>query len=331
MFGKRGGRPALGGQITTPRSLAGVHVSLAELAALEHRSLTGAAPPRRLLESLLTGRHASRMRGRGLDFIELRHYLPGDDVRAIDWRVTARSGRPHVRVYTEERDRPVVLLVDQRQNMFFATRRAMKSVVAAEAAALLGWTMRRGGDRVGALVIGDSDLASFTPHRSRAGWLRVLGEIARRNQALSADETDTTAPGMLDQALAQLLRVLNPGQCILLLSDFHGAGEPTHDLIAQLARRHQLLAMPIRDPGAGLWPERGRYVVSNGPLQLALTGGDAAERQRCAEEGVAHRRRVQRWREELAVPSLPLSTSEDVAAQLRRALAIDPGGQVDGR
>ncbi len=101
MFGKRGGRPALGGQITTPRSFAGVHVNLAELAALEHRSLTGAAPPRRLLESLLTGRHASRMRGRGLDFIELRHYLPGDDVRAIDWRVTARSGRPHVRVYVE--------------------------------------------------------------------------------------------------------------------------------------------------------------------------------------------------------------------------------------
>lgn len=308
----------------------GVHVGLAQLVALEHRGLAATNTPHRPLHSLLAGRHGSRMRGRGLDFLEMRPYLPGDDVRAIDWRVSVRTGRAHVRVHAEERDRPVVLVVDQRQNMFFATRRAMKSVVAAEAAALLGWNLRRGGDRIGALVFDDAGAALFAPHRGRAGWLRILGEIARRNQALHAGATTAQAPAMLDGVLAQLLRVLTPGHLIVLLSDFDGAGEASHALLAQLARRHDLLAMPVRDAGAQRWPEHGQYVVSDGVLQLALTAGDAAERRRLAELAEAHRHRIRRWREELAVPVLPLDTAEDVATQLRRALAIDPGLQVHG-
>lgn len=324
MFGKRAAAPASAGT-------AGVYTSLADLVALEHRSLTSAAGPQRPLSSLLVGRHGSRMRGRGLDFLEMRHYLPGDDVRAIDWRVSARTGRPHVRVYTEERDRPVVLVVDQRQNMFFATRRAMKSVVAAEAAALLGWSLRRGGDRVGALVFDDRDLTFSPPHRGRAGWLRTLGEIVRCNRALSAESDQAPAPAMLDAALSRLLQTLPHDYLIVLLSDFNGAGDGSRALIAQLARRHELLAMPVWDPGADQWPDRGRYVVSDGHLQLALMGGDGAEGLRLAALAAAHRREIQRWREELAVPMLPLTTAEDVAAQLRRALAVDPGRQVHGR
>ncbi|CAB1370172.1 DUF58 domain-containing protein [Denitratisoma oestradiolicum] len=324
MFGKRAAASASAGT-------AGVYTSLADLVALEHRSLTSAAGPRQPLASLLAGRHGSRMRGRGLDFLEMRHYLPGDDVRAIDWRVSARTGRPHVRVYAEERDRPVVLVVDQRRNMFFATRRAMKSVVAAEAAALLGWALRRGGDRVGALVFDDRDLAYFPPHRGRAGWLRILGEIVRRNQALSAGPSRQEAPAMLNAALARLLQTLSHDHLIVLLSDFAGVGEESRALVAQLARRHELLALPVWDPGAGQWPERGQYVVSDGALQLALSGDDAAQGQRLADLAAAHRREIQRWREELAVPALPLTTAEDVAAQLRRALAVDPGRQVRER
>ena len=91
---------------------------------------------------MLHGRHASRLRGRGHNFEELRGYVSGDDIRNVDWKATARSGEPHIRVYIEERDRPVLLLIDQRHNMFFGTRRAMKSVVAAEAAALAAWRGR---------------------------------------------------------------------------------------------------------------------------------------------------------------------------------------------
>ena len=331
MVGRRSTAPPTAAHGKDGAGLRGVHVELAELVALEHRHLMSAAAPHRPLHSLLSGRHGSRMRGRGLDFLEMRHYLPGDDVRAIDWRVSARTGQPHIRVHAEERDRPVVLVVDQRQNMFFATRCAMKSVVAAEATALLGWSLRRGGDRVGALVFDDHDARFFTPHRGRTGWLRVLGEIARCNQALHAESARPPLPAMLDQVLGRLLQGLSPGHLIVLLSDFDGAGTPSDALIARLARHHELLALPVWDRGAQSWPEHGQYVVSNGALQLALRAGDTAERERLAAIAATHRHRIERWRDELGVPMLALITDADVATQLQRALAVDPGMQVHAR
>jgi uncharacterized protein (DUF58 family) len=114
----------------------GVYADLSELVRLKFRSRRFSFLPRPSAHSILAGRHASRLRGRGLNFEEIRRYLPGDDIRNMDWRVTARMRKPHVRVYTEERDRPVLLIIDQRQSMFFGSRQAMKSVVAAEGAAL---------------------------------------------------------------------------------------------------------------------------------------------------------------------------------------------------
>ena len=109
----------------------GVYVELDQLVRLQYRASGFSFLPRQPVHSLLAGRRGSRLRGRGLDFEEIRGYLPGDDIRTMDWRVTARTRKPHVRVYTEERDRPVLLVVDQRLGMFFGSRRAMKSVVAA--------------------------------------------------------------------------------------------------------------------------------------------------------------------------------------------------------
>ena len=118
----------------------GVYVTLDELMRLQHRT-RGAFSflPRQPVHSLLAGRHASRIRGRGLNFEELRGYLPGDDIRTIDWKVTARTRKPYVRVFTEERDRPALLVVDQRLSMFFGTKKNMKSVTAAELAAAGAW------------------------------------------------------------------------------------------------------------------------------------------------------------------------------------------------
>src|SRR5215813_15471563 len=111
----------------------GVYVGLDELIALEYRGRKVSFLPRQPVHSLLSGRFASRMRGRGLNFEEIRDYRPGDDVRSIDWKVTARLQKPHVRVFNEERDRQALLVLDQRLSMFFGSRLAMKSVTAAQA------------------------------------------------------------------------------------------------------------------------------------------------------------------------------------------------------
>ena len=109
-----------------------IHVSLPHLRSLEGASRGLSFLPRQPSASVLNGRHASRLRGRGLNFEEMRDYLPGDDIRSIDWKATARTGSPHVRVFTEERDRPALLVVDQRMSMFFGSRLNMKSVTAAD-------------------------------------------------------------------------------------------------------------------------------------------------------------------------------------------------------
>jgi uncharacterized protein (DUF58 family) len=170
---------------SSPPPHPGVYADLTELVRLTFRTRGFSFLPRQPLHSILAGRHASRVRGRGLNFEEMRRYLPGDDIRNMDWRVTARTRTPHVRVYTEERDRPVLLVADQRQSMFFGSRRAMKSVVSAEAAALAAWRVLQGGDRVGALAFDDQDVVEIPLQRSEQQRLRILESVVRKNQALS--------------------------------------------------------------------------------------------------------------------------------------------------
>src|ERR1700741_3419211 len=150
----------------------GVYVDLDDLIALEQKGHRVSFLPRQPVHSLLSGRFASRMRGRGLNFEEIRDYRSGDDVRQIDWKVTARLQKPHVRVFNEERDRPALLVVDQRLSMFFGSRLAMKSVTAAQAAAIAAWRILGVGDRVGAVVFNDRDLVEVRPRRSRATVLQ---------------------------------------------------------------------------------------------------------------------------------------------------------------
>src|ERR1044072_5044065 len=152
----------------------GVYVDLDELIALEQKGRKVSFLPRQPVHSLLAGRFASRMRGRGLNFEEIRDYRTGDDIRSIDWKVTARLQAPHVRVFNEERDRQALLVVDQRLAMFFGSRRAMKSVTAAEAGAIGAWRILGAGDRVGGIVFNDRDLIEIRPRRSRSTVLQIL-------------------------------------------------------------------------------------------------------------------------------------------------------------
>lgn len=127
-----------------------VYVSLAQLMALEFKARDLSFLARQPQGSILAGNHASRLRGRGLNFDELRRYQPGDDLRHLDWRASLRTGKPVVRTFTEERDRPALIVVDQRMSMFFGSQRSFKSALAAELGALTAWMVFNAGDRVGA-------------------------------------------------------------------------------------------------------------------------------------------------------------------------------------
>ncbi len=169
----------------------------------------------------LLGSHRGAQRGRGLEFEEVRPYVPGDDARSIDWRVTARRGRLHTKLFREERERPVWLLVDLQPGMFFGSRSQLKSALAVRAAALLAWTAALRGDRVGALVANGSATRCLVPRAREAGVLPIL------NALLTLQPRAPAAPVAqnLSAALAQLAPLVHPGSLILAVSDFAGLDE----------------------------------------------------------------------------------------------------------
>jgi uncharacterized protein (DUF58 family) len=302
----------------------GVYVSLGDLVRLQYQARGFSLKSRQPVHSLLAGRHASRLRGRGLDFEEIRAYLPGDDVRSIDWRVTARTGEPHTRVYTEERERPALLAVDQRGAMFYGTRLNLKSVTAAETAALAAWRVVSAGDRVGAVIFGDEDLETITPRRSRGQVLRILQAVVARNRKLRADSPVRPRPQMLNQALEHIRQMAPHDFVVAIVSDFDGADAETTRLVTLLREHNDVLAVLVLDPSSKELPERGRLVVSGGELQIQMDAGTGSERKAALAFASERIRPILAWTRELDVPVLPLSTGEEVTSQVRRLLGATP-------
>ncbi|MCZ8110046.1 MAG: DUF58 domain-containing protein [Rubrivivax sp.] len=322
LWGGRGAEQAVsrGAAPATAPQAPGVYVAWHALLALEHAARRVRWPPQNASpRSLLAGRHRSRVRGRGLDFIELRRYLPGDDTRTIDWRASARAGEAHVRVYAEERDRPTWLVVDQRISMFFARRGALRSVVAAEAAAVWGWRALSGGDRVGGVVIGDDGLDDIPPQRGRRSMLHLLDRIAARNHALRADTPVPPAPGQLDAALAMLARYAPRGAVVAVLSDFDGMVDTTRERLLALSRHNDLVLMPVwDDPGTATTGVR--LVVSDGTLQLPIDQSDRGVAARLAAIAEDRMARLLGLRAELGCSVVPLLCTEPALLQLVRGL-----------
>ena len=279
--------------------------------------------PRQPARSVLNGRHVSRLRGRGLNFEELRGYLPGDDIRSIDWKVTARTGEPHVRVMTEERDRPALIIVDQRMSMFFGSKLNMKSVTAAEAAALAAFRIRDQGDRVGGIVFGDEALAEIRPQRTRAALDRFLTALADANGLLRADAL-AVRPMALNAVLRATARIAPRNHLIVVLSDFDVVDEETRRLVSGLARRNDLVLALVSDPLAEELPDGLRLVVSDGELQAEVDAADGATRRRLRDLTHGRLAEILDWQRTLGVPVLPLTAAEETLPQMRRLMGLAP-------
>ncbi len=297
-----------------------VYADLARLVALKHLARGFSFLPRQPVQSVLSGRHASRIRGRGLEFEEIRGYRPGDDVRSIDWKVTARTRQPHTRVFTEERDRPVLLLVDQRAAMFFGTRHAMKSVTAAEAAALGAWRALGVGDRVGALVFGDAACDAIAPRRDHATVLRILRAIVARNCALNAGMPVTDGAPMLNRMIESATRLARHDHLVVVISDFDGADDATRDMLKRLAVHNDVLCVPVYDPSAENLPRSGDLRVSDGRLEVLLPLGSGRVHREVADFASGRIAAILEFPRSIGVPVLPLSAGEDATAQVLKLL-----------
>ena len=263
----------------TSNKNAGIYTSLKELVALQYKASGFSFLPKQPVHSILSGRHNSRLRGRGLNFEELRHYRAGDDIRTMDWKVTNRTGKPHVRVYSEERERPVLLLVDQRINMFFGSQLKMKSVIAAELAALSAWRVLSVGDRVGALVFNDSEIIETRPHRSRKTVMQILQSVMTLNHALKAEYVAGQNDAQLNLALREAERLSGHDYLIVIISDMSGWNDETVKRIKRLAQHNDVMASLVFDTLEKNLPDSSRLVLSDGDKQIQVDSGKSGLNQ----------------------------------------------------
>ncbi|MEA3278778.1 MAG: DUF58 domain-containing protein [Pseudomonadota bacterium] len=297
-----------------------VYADLDDLIRLQFKAKGFSYLPRQPVHSVLYGRHASRLRGRGLNFEELRNYLPGDDIRNVDWKATSRTSRPHVRVFTEERDRPVWLLVDQRASMFFGSRERLKSVTAAEAAAVSAWRVLGLGDRVGALVFDDTEIVEIKPQRSRNQVMRILGEVVRKNHALRAGAGIATNPGMFNEVLRRLLPLVKHDTLVTLISDVSGADDDSVRMVTQLNQHNDVILAFVYDPMEQELPGVGRLAMSDDTGQIEVDTSRSALRRGFEEHFQDGLRKMQALSRKQAIPLLQIGTHSPVLDQVREQL-----------
>ena len=297
----------------------GIRTSLAELIEMRHHVhevQIFSTPARR---SPLIGLHHSKLRGRGIDFDQVRAYQPGDDVRTIDWRVTARTQEPHTKLFHEERERPIFIIVEQSRRLFFGSGLALKSVIAAHAASLLGWAALDHNDRIGGLVFSDVEHHEVRPRRSKQSLLQLLNWLVRANQNLSTN----SAPSERDSfslALRRAREVLRPGSLVIILCDERALSDTAEQQLSLLARHTDLILLPLSDALDHALPAAGLLRFAERDAELEMDTQDAELRQRYQRLGEARQARWQRLALRLGVLLMPLHTHAGVIEQLQEQL-----------
>jgi uncharacterized protein (DUF58 family) len=252
----------------------GVYTSIEELVSLNALARHLSHLKARVVSQAQSGSHHSRFKGRGMEFAEVRPYQAGDDVRSIDWRVTARRQSPHTKLFQEERERPVMILCDQSASMFFGSQHCMKSVLAARSAALLAWSGLSHNDRIGGIVFNDELKHTVKPARSRKALLRFFKHIEDANRALNADlliENTFQNNNFFAEALIEANQVTRPGTLVFVISDFHRMDSKASQQLSALARHNELILLRCSDPLEHRLPSGGVLPIRNGEDVLYLS------------------------------------------------------------
>jgi uncharacterized protein (DUF58 family) len=310
----------------------GVRVSLKELIALREEARRLDLAPRSKVLATRSGGHLSRFRGRGMEFDESRVYQPGDDVRNMDWRVTARAGTPHVKLFREERERPLWLMVDLGPSMRFGTRVAFKSVVAARAAGLLAWAAADKSDRVGGLVFDETRRFEQRPAARTRGLLPLLHALADlsappSSKGMSRNDIEIPHSTGFVEAAEALVRLVRPGSLVFLLSDFVGLIAERAPWLAQLAEANEVVLVQVHDPLEEQAPPPGLYPVTDGRRRGVLDTETAARRAAWHARFAGHVTLVEGLARRHRAHVLHLRTDDPVGPALSRGLRPRRGGR----
>lgn len=304
----------------------GVTVSMDELIGLSLKAQSVGFTSRRQVVFAPSGPQSSRLRGRGVDYQESRNYQPGDDIRHMDWRVTARTGRPHTKLYQEERERSVIVMVDFNASMFFGTQHVFKSVVAARAAAFIGWAAVYHGDRIGGFLFGHQGHQDVPATGGRRGALQLIRALVAETALDKMPAHENKLQGF-GETLQRLRRIVRPGSLVIILSDFYGVDKDTELNLSRLRQHNDVVACFIADSVELTAPPPGRYAITDSLQTGVLDVYSPQLRERYNMYCASRQQRIKNLLGKYAVPLLTLVTHQDTVSQLQqgfRALSRGP-------
>ena len=303
------------------------HIALPQLIRLQADARALKLPAAKQVRSRQAGLQRSPRRGRGMAFAEVRQYQPGDDIRSIDWRVTARRQSPHTKLYEEERERPVLLLCDLGPSLFFASTGAYKQVRCAQLSGILAWLALNSGDQVGGIVFNGQELTVQRPARRKKSVLQLLDTLANQQRIANSGAAHASQNGArLDTALNEARRVAHTGSRIFVLSDFLNITEDTPRLLGSLARHNTVSALRIVDPLEQKLPDSGRFAIAGEDGPVWFDGSNPKFQRAFAAKVEEHANRLHECFRTAGIRPATIMTGEEPAVALQALLG--PRGHI---
>jgi uncharacterized protein (DUF58 family) len=297
----------------------------AERVAVSLKTLVDLAKPAQVLQldhlairAQQSGGYVSRFKGRGMEFDEARLYQPGDDIRTIDWRVTARTGKTHTKIFREERERPVFISVDDRSAMHFATHGVFKSVLAAKLAGLLAWAAQHHGDRIGGQLFSEQSCRELKPQNGKQGVLRFLNAcVDTGNPARISPKTPTHDDIALEHVFARLSHHARPGNLVYIISDFRGFNASSETHLAKLAQHCAVVLIFVYDALECQLPAKGRYRFTNDARDVVVDTRNEAQLVNYQQRFTARKQTLEQFAKKHGLAFIQCSTTEEPIHCLR--------------
>ena len=302
----------------------GVYVTLSELLKFGYMPKNFSIRPNAAIMSKLSGRHQSGMRGRGMDFSEMKQYVQGDDARNMDWKATRRTGKPYIRVYNEERDRNVWLVISQMNSMFFGSTERMKSVSAAHTAALFAFKALETGDRVGAVVYNNDEVKFFKASSSKNNVVQIMTEIERQNNLLKASN-DNNLKMNLGEALKTLSALAKHDDLVVLIGDARAMDEESAKQITRINAHNDVIAVLISDPMEEEIVKSSSLFFTDGVDTVDVDSSTDSFRAKYKARRDVMRDKMGQLSRKNALPVVVISTESPVLDQLYAQLNVHRG------
>ncbi len=302
----------------------GVYVTLSELLKFGYMPKNFNIRPNGAVLSKLSGRHRSGMRGRGMDFSEMKQYVQGDDTRNMDWKATRRTGKPYIRVYNEERDRNVWLVISQMNSMFFGSKERMKSVSAAHTAALMAFKALETGDRVGAIVYNNDEVKFFKASSSKNSVVQIMTEIERQNQLLEATN-DNNRKIKLGQALKTLSALAKHDDLVVFIGDGRAMDEVSAKHITRINAHNDVIAVLVYDPMEEEIVKSSSLFFTDGVDTVDVDSSSRSFREKYKERRDGIKVNFGQLSRKNGLPIISISTEFPVLDQLYEQLSLNRG------